>query len=76
MSEKLNCPYCNIWIEVSNCDLPDHEDYPEVIKCPGCLANFAITVERTFETVGVCQTCNELEEDCDCDVYDEEERKK
>ena len=46
MGEILECPHCNIYIEIcpaEKCHYEDHEEY----RCPKCLKAFEVFAETT-----------------------------
>lgn len=75
MSDLLKtqtCPYCDHEVEDSNAEWGEGE---HTVKCDGCKEEYSVEPVyqfKGFKTQKYCHACGEWEEDCYCDVEDEE----
>lgn len=75
MSDLLKtqtCPYCDHEVEDH---LAEWEQETHYVDCNSCGKEYVVEPQYKFEGFKVqkqCETCGELEEECYCDVEDEE----
>lgn len=72
-NEHIKCPYCEKYNDIAASDLPTDDTIPERVACPHCNTEFAICVSIHYEAEKICERCDELLGDCDCDDADEAE---